>query len=111
MGSIKFLFESDDLSGASPATVSRCGCVYFETALLKHIQKNWMQTFPENLRQRSTLLVRLEILIDRFLPTLVDFLRKRLPIYTESFLMVSLFKLIDIVLSDYVESDVHHPTL
>ena len=46
------VFETDDLSQASPATVSRCGMVYLEPSILNatdHLE-SWMKALEPLLR-------------------------------------------------------------
>ena len=45
---MRMIFEIDDLSGASPATVSRCGMVYSapETCHWSLIANRWIETLP-----------------------------------------------------------------
>ncbi|XP_043475594.1 dynein axonemal heavy chain 6 isoform X1 [Leptopilina heterotoma] len=52
---VHMLFEVMDLSQASPATVSRCGMVYFDSADLKWMPyaKSWLQKIPENYLDNS----------------------------------------------------------
>ena len=48
---MKLIFEADDLSQASPATVSRCGMVYLEPAMLgvKSHLESWLSTLSPRL--------------------------------------------------------------
>ena len=48
---MKLVFEADDLSQASPATVSRCGMVYLEPAMLgvKSHLESWLSTLSPRL--------------------------------------------------------------
>ena len=55
-------------------------------------------------------MVKLEISIDRYIPTLMDFLRKRLTNFHEASLMTSLFRVMYMVLSDYKDTDTRHLT-
>jgi dynein heavy chain len=48
---MRMVFECDDLSGASPATVSRCGMVYAapDTLAWERIVETWSQTLDDKL--------------------------------------------------------------
>jgi dynein heavy chain len=52
---ISVLFEVQDLAAASPATVSRCGMVYFETKLLGWLLliKSFMNTLSSRINAFS----------------------------------------------------------
>jgi hypothetical protein len=52
------LMETDSLSAATPATVSRCGLIYMETGKYvkpKHLFNTWLRSLPSNLLQDEAL--------------------------------------------------------
>ena len=53
--SMTLIFEADELSQASPATVSRCGMVYLEPALLgvKSHLESWLAKLGPSLKSKE----------------------------------------------------------
>ncbi|EAY14826.1 Dynein heavy chain family protein [Trichomonas vaginalis G3] len=70
---VKMMFEVDDLSQASPATVSRCGMIYFDQSQLEWsaITNSWIQTLPEKLQELGEFLGGL---FEKYLPPMIQFI-------------------------------------
>lgn len=62
------MFEVDNLSEASPATISRCGMVYMDPKALepKHIYHHYANMFPQAIKGDKDILERLRELFDFF---------------------------------------------
>ena len=56
------MFEVEDLSQASPATVSRCGMVYMEPVALGYqpIIDSWLNTIPASFTERKTFVPKIK---------------------------------------------------
>lgn len=74
------MFEVEDLAVASPATVSRCGMVYLEPALLTlaPLVKSWLNQIPPKLRECKSIIDKLQSLFDSQLVDVAYFVRKNL---------------------------------
>eukprot|EP01022_Parablepharisma_sp_SALTPOND_P028499 TRINITY_DN71064_c2_g1_i1.p1 TRINITY_DN71064_c2_g1~~TRINITY_DN71064_c2_g1_i1.p1 ORF type:complete len:4083 (+),score=665.19 TRINITY_DN71064_c2_g1_i1:2435-14683(+) len=102
------MFEVDDLSQASPATVSRCGMVYMDPANLglQPIFKSWQILIPEKLRTKKSFMNKVNHLFDHYVEPTIYFLRKNLKelvATTDINLFVSLLKIMDTFLAPYFE--------
>ena len=77
---INFIFETHDLSFASPATVSRMGMIYLsdETLDSSILIEGWLQKRPDDLRSK------LKIWIDDYLLKAVDNLRSNYALVVET---------------------------
>ena len=66
---IKILFEVEDLTQASPATVSRCGMVYMEPENLdlNHLVTSYLRRLPLIFKEKSKLLPTFGNLISKYL--------------------------------------------
>ena len=86
---MRMLFEVEDLSVASPATVSRCGMVYVpeENNTWSSYIHSWMQTaLFENCNTEAKLCV--QELFEEYIPQGVDFVKDQAS--PESFLFIPL---------------------
>ncbi|XP_056131285.1 dynein axonemal heavy chain 12 [Lampris incognitus] len=106
---MSLIFEAMDLSQASPATVSRCGMIYMEPSQLgwEPLVTSWMNTLPEALQspENSSLLLELFYWL---LPPALRVLRKHcreVVSTTNSNTVVSLCRLFDMLLTEYVKED------
>jgi dynein heavy chain, axonemal len=75
------MFEVEDLAVASPATVSRCGMVYIEPALLTlaPLVKSWLNAIPPKIRENKNIVDKLTSLFDMLLVDVIYYVRKFLP--------------------------------
>uniref|UniRef100_A0A1B0D1E5 Uncharacterized protein n=1 Tax=Phlebotomus papatasi TaxID=29031 RepID=A0A1B0D1E5_PHLPP len=105
--SVRFIFETEDLKAASPATISRCGIIYLEPEHLgwKPLLTAWENTLPEtlNLNQKNDI----RDLFMRFCPLLLWFIRQpgiHEMIHTQDAnILVSVTNLFDCFLKDYAD--------
>ena len=102
------MFEVDDLSQASPATVSRCGMVYMDPANLglQPIFKSWQSLIPEKLRTKKSFMNKVTHLYDHYIEGTIYFLRKHLKeavITCDINLFISMLKVMDTFLAPYFE--------
>ena len=98
------MFEVEDLSVASPATISRVGMVYMEPVLVgwRPLVLSWLQTLPENIAPHKDLILRL---FDWLVPPSLLFLRKAcktlIPTLPEMTLVGTLIKQLDSLLDEF----------
>ena len=73
---MSLIFETQDLSQASPATVSRCGMIYMEPRSIgwRPMFKSWLETQPDLLKAESELLTGL---FEWFVDAALELLRKQ----------------------------------
>ena len=78
---MKMIFEVEDLTVASPATVSRCGMVYMEPQSmgLQPLVTSWIYQIPENCKTKSkTFTENLEKLFKIYLEPTIEYMRLNL---------------------------------
>lgn len=104
------MFEVEDLSVASPATVSRCGMVYMQPAALgvKPLFFQWSSKIPVKIRQSKRIMSQLEDLMQVVVYPLVDFVRRNcrevIPSIDQN-LVQSLFRNLDCYFSVYTDTE------
>ncbi|XP_063227776.1 dynein axonemal heavy chain 12 isoform X3 [Bacillus rossius redtenbacheri] len=104
---MSMIFEVMDLLQASPATVSRCGMIYFEPELLgwKPFVTSWVSQLDQSWLDECQGL--LEDLFDWLVPPSLDFIRKQchqLVSSGSSNLVMSMMKLVDMLLKSAVKA-------
>lgn len=109
------MFETDDLSYASPATVSRCGMVYMEPEALgsEPLITSWMNTLPETFNKRKNLIPSITGFFDKYMYEMLKYTRKNCPELDASFdnnLVGSLFRILDCYFADYHETEIKKVT-
>ncbi|XP_071484907.1 dynein axonemal heavy chain 12-like [Diadema antillarum] len=72
---MSLIFETMDLSQASPATVSRCGMIYLEPSSLgwRPVFKSWCNELPEELQKELPLI---KALFDWLVEPCIDYVRR-----------------------------------
>ena len=105
------MFEVEDLAVASPATVSRCGMVYMEPAslTLAPLIKSWLNQLPPKIKEKQSIIERLQTLYDNVLEDACYFLRKNLlePVKTvDNNLTQSSMRILECYFANYVESEI-----
>ncbi|GIQ85904.1 dynein heavy chain 1, axonemal, partial [Kipferlia bialata] len=115
---MNMIFEVQDLSEASPATVSRCGMVYYEPALtvtVESIVASWLNGLspviskdPSKADTPSEHLIRLKelmgVLVVPCLRYVRDHCKETIPT-VDANLVMSMFKLIDCFLVDFAVNE------
>uniref|UniRef100_H2M1P1 Dynein axonemal heavy chain 12 n=1 Tax=Oryzias latipes TaxID=8090 RepID=H2M1P1_ORYLA len=105
---MSLIFEANDLSQASPATVSRCGMIYMEPSQLgwKPLVISWINTLPDPLQSpdnRSLILDLFHWLIPPSLQMLRRHCREVVPT-TNSHTVVALCRLFKMILDEPVKT-------
>ncbi|XP_073448349.1 dynein axonemal heavy chain 12 [Aquarana catesbeiana] len=106
---MSLIFETMDLSQASPATVSRCGMIYLEPLQLgwEPLVKSWLNTLPEALKTKEHLAL-LEDLFQWLIRPALRFLRKQckeLVATSNSNVVISLTRLFEMLIFDAVKEE------
>uniref|UniRef100_A0A669P0P7 Dynein axonemal heavy chain 12 n=1 Tax=Phasianus colchicus TaxID=9054 RepID=A0A669P0P7_PHACC len=99
---MSLIFETMDLSQASPATVSRCGMIYLEPSQLgwTPLVTSWLNTLPEplNLKEHQDLL---QGLVDWLIPPALQLRQRKCKVFFYLFfpIMYQFFRLLLVVLT------------
>ncbi|XP_075690041.1 dynein axonemal heavy chain 12 [Rhinoderma darwinii] len=106
---MSLIFETMDLSQASPATVSRCGMIYLEPQQLgwAPLVKSWLNTLPDALKTKEHLTL-LEELFKWLIQPSLRFLRKQckeLVTTSNGNVVISLTRLLEILIFNVVRED------
>ncbi|XP_043934432.1 dynein axonemal heavy chain 12 [Protopterus annectens] len=106
---MSLIFETMDLSQASPATVSRCGMIYMEPSQLgwMPLVTSWLGTLPDCLQQKDNKTL-LQELFHWLVPPTLRLVRKQcreLVPTSNSNNVVSLTQLFEMLLCDLVQED------
>ena len=104
------MFEVEDLSVASPATVSRCGMVYMEpeSLTLAPFVASWMNTLPAKVKANPYIVSTLQKMFDDMMEEGAYFVRKNCPEIVGTVsnnLCMSCLRLLDCYMFDYIETE------
>ena len=110
---MSMVFEVDDLSVASPATVSRCGMVYMEPGSLgfEPLVVSWLDSMPPYVLERTKCRTKLRILIDQYVLDCVTYVKRHCDepvLTTTNNLVQSMMRLIDTFLYPFRRSPTNH---
>ncbi|CAE8610871.1 unnamed protein product [Polarella glacialis] len=110
---MRMLFEVEDLSVASPATVSRCGMVYMEPSALGNepLIQSWIERLPETFKQDLKELLQ-SLFLTYNLP-LVRTVRKQCAepsITCDNNLVLAHCRLLDCYFFDYIPTEAKTPS-
>ena len=101
---MNMIFEVDDLSQASPATVSRCGMVYMQASLLgwRPVMLSWLDTLPPAVTEahREELTALFDWLLPPTLRAATRILRRPVPMSAIN-LARSCMRIIDAMLDEF----------
>ncbi len=109
------MFEVEDLSQASPATVSRCGMVYMEPVALgiQPILDSWLKTIPAAFTEKKEFRPKCEALFGSYLEKTLAALRKKckesVPTIDNN-LVASLLRILDCFFKPYIETEINKVT-
>mmetsp|Transcript_18662 Transcript_18662/g.41434 ORF Transcript_18662/g.41434 Transcript_18662/m.41434 type:complete len:1758 (-) Transcript_18662:2744-8017(-) len=109
---VRMLFEVEDLSVASPATVSRCGMVYMEPGALgkQCLIDSWILGLPSTFKSEHQ--TKLRDWVQHYISAL-PFVRKSLREIVstqDNALLLSFFRLANCFFEDYVVGDARRPS-
>ncbi|XP_063405511.1 dynein axonemal heavy chain 12-like isoform X3 [Mytilus trossulus] len=108
---MSLIFETMDLSQASPATVSRCGMIYLEPSSLgwRPFFKSWLNVFPEVLAKEALDVV--EATFEWLVDPCLEFIRKNTKEYVAGRYanqVRSLMYLFDMLMHEHVNAEDAH---
>lgn len=110
---MSMIFEVDDLSVASPATVSRCGMVYMEPGSLgfEPLVVSWLDAMPPYVLDNTSCARTLRALMDAYVLDCITFVKRFCTepvLTTTNNLVQSLMRLIDTYLYPFRRSPTNH---
>ncbi|XP_059163826.1 dynein axonemal heavy chain 12-like isoform X1 [Physella acuta] len=105
---MSLIFETMDLSQASPATVSRCGMVYLEPTTLgwRPLVKSWLHLFPKVVGEDA--IEMLHAMLEWLVDPCLDFVRKNCKEYVQGSpanQTKSLMYMIDMLMYDGISAE------
>jgi dynein heavy chain len=110
---MRMIFEVEDLTVASPATVSRCGMVYMEPSSLglEPLIASWLVKLPSTFKKEHTDL--LNTLMLEYDPPMIRVTRKKVKELSETVdnnLLSSHFRLLDCYFKAYIPTEAKTPS-